>query len=42
VGALLASKDYYTVDMSMREFFDDYGKPYEIELEEKTPLSEFI
>ena len=31
-GAPIAGKDYNTVDMSWREFFDYYGKPYEIAL----------
>ena len=34
-GAPIAGKDYNTVDMSWREFFDYYGKPYEIALKEK-------
>lgn len=34
-GAAVAGKDYNTVDMSMREFYDYYGKPYEIALQEK-------
>ncbi|WP_438348527.1 glycoside hydrolase family 3 N-terminal domain-containing protein [Paenibacillus sp. FA6] len=34
-GAGIAGKDYNTVDMSMREFFEYYGKPYEIALQEK-------
>jgi beta-glucosidase len=34
-GAAIGGKDYNTVDMSMREFMDYYGKPYEITLKEK-------
>ncbi|RKP51713.1 beta-glucosidase [Cohnella endophytica] len=34
-GAGIGGKDYNTVDMSHREFFDYYGKPYEIALQEK-------
>ncbi|MEH7305209.1 glycoside hydrolase family 3 N-terminal domain-containing protein [Neobacillus drentensis] len=34
-GAGIGGKDYNTVDMSMREFFEYYGKPYEIALKEK-------
>jgi len=34
-GAPIAGKDYNTVDMSWREFFDYYGKPYEIALKAK-------
>ncbi|WP_433939960.1 glycoside hydrolase family 3 N-terminal domain-containing protein [Paenibacillus lautus] len=34
-GAGIAGKDYNTVDMSMREFFEYYGKPYEIALRER-------
>ncbi|MCC3374320.1 glycoside hydrolase family 3 N-terminal domain-containing protein [Cohnella sp. REN36] len=34
-GAGIGGKDYNTVDMSMREFFEYYGKPYEIALEER-------
>lgn len=34
-GAAIGGKDYNTVDMSMREFFDYYGKPYEIALQER-------
>lgn len=34
-GASIAGKDYNTVDMSWREFFDYYAKPYEIALKEK-------
>lgn len=34
-GAGIAGKDYNTVDMSLREFFENFGKPYEIALEEK-------
>ncbi|MFE5321826.1 glycoside hydrolase family 3 N-terminal domain-containing protein [Paenibacillus sp. NPDC056579] len=34
-GAGIGGKDYNTVDMSMREFFAYYGKPYEIALQEK-------
>lgn len=33
-GAAAAGKDYNTVDMSMREFYEFYGKPYEIALQE--------
>lgn len=32
-GAGIAGKDYNTVDMSMREFFEYFGKPYEIALQ---------
>ncbi|MFD1673958.1 glycoside hydrolase family 3 N-terminal domain-containing protein [Alicyclobacillus fodiniaquatilis] len=31
-GAAVGGKDYNSVDMSMREFYDYYGKPYEIAL----------
>lgn len=34
-GAGIAGKDYNAVDMSMREFFEYYGKPYEIALRER-------
>jgi len=34
-GASIAGKEYNTVDMSWREFFDYYGKPYEIAIKEK-------
>jgi len=34
-GAPIGGKDYNTVDMSWREFFSYYGKPYEIALAEK-------
>ncbi|QHT63549.1 beta-glucosidase [Paenibacillus lycopersici] len=34
-GAGIGGKDYYAVDMSLREFFDYYGKPYEIALQEQ-------
>ncbi|MBB6734618.1 glycoside hydrolase family 3 N-terminal domain-containing protein [Cohnella zeiphila] len=34
-GAGIAGKDYNTVDMSLREFYEYYGKPYEIALQEK-------
>lgn len=34
-GAPIGGKDYNTVDMSMREFFDYYGKPYEETLKGK-------
>jgi beta-glucosidase len=34
-GAAVADKDYNTVDMSFREFFEYYGKPYEIALKGK-------
>lgn len=34
-GAPISGKDYNTVDMSWREFYDYYGKPYEIALKEK-------
>lgn len=34
-GAAVGGKDYNTVDMSMREFFEYYGKPYEIALKDK-------
>ena len=34
-GAPIAGKDYNAVDMSWREFFDYYGKPYEIALKQK-------
>lgn len=34
-GAGIAGKDYNSVDMSMREFFEYYGKSYEIALQEK-------
>lgn len=34
-GAGIAGKDYNTVDMSMREFFEYFGKPYEIALQER-------
>ncbi|MBB6673470.1 glycoside hydrolase family 3 N-terminal domain-containing protein [Cohnella nanjingensis] len=34
-GAGIGGKDYNTVDMSMREFFEYYGKPYEIALQER-------
>ncbi|MED1863926.1 glycoside hydrolase family 3 N-terminal domain-containing protein [Fictibacillus nanhaiensis] len=34
-GAAVGGKDYNTVDMSMREFFEYYGKPYEIALNDK-------
>lgn len=34
-GAGIAGKDYNTVDMSMREFYSCYGKPYEIALKQK-------
>ena len=34
-GAPVAGKDYNTVDMSWREFFDYYAKPYEIALKSK-------
>lgn len=34
-GAPIGGKDYNTVDMSWREFFDYYGKPYEMALKEK-------
>lgn len=34
-GAGIGGKDYNAVDMSLREFFDYYGKPYEIALQEK-------
>lgn len=34
-GATIAGKEYNTVDMSWREFFDYYGKPYEIAIKEK-------
>ncbi|MBD7964884.1 glycoside hydrolase family 3 N-terminal domain-containing protein [Fictibacillus norfolkensis] len=34
-GAAIGGKDYNTVDMSMREFFEYYGKPYEIALKDK-------
>ncbi|OZB96814.1 glycoside hydrolase family 3 N-terminal domain-containing protein [Paenibacillus sp. XY044] len=34
-GAGIAGKDYNAVDMSMREFFEFYGKPYEIALQER-------
>ncbi|QHW32481.1 beta-glucosidase [Paenibacillus rhizovicinus] len=34
-GAGIGGKDYNTVDMSLREFFDFYGKPYEIALKER-------
>lgn len=34
-GAGIAGKDYNTVDMSMREFYTFYGKPYEIALKQK-------
>lgn len=37
-GAGVAGKDYNTVDMSMREFFEFYGKPYEIALQEQPKL----
>jgi beta-glucosidase len=37
-GAGIAGKDYNTVDMSLREFFEYYGKPYEIALKEKPKL----
>ncbi|RLQ94020.1 glycoside hydrolase family 3 N-terminal domain-containing protein [Falsibacillus albus] len=33
-GGAIAGKDYNAVDMSMREFFEYYGKTYEIALEE--------
>lgn len=34
-GAGIGGKDYNTVDMSWREFYAYYGKPYEIALQEK-------
>lgn len=34
-GGAIAGKEYNTVDMSWREFFDYYGKPYEIAIKEK-------
>ncbi|WP_120462453.1 glycoside hydrolase family 3 N-terminal domain-containing protein [Paenibacillus aceti] len=34
-GAGIGGKDYNTVDMSWREFYACYGKPYEIALQEK-------
>ena len=34
-GASIAGKEYNTVDMSWREFFDYYGKPYETVIKEK-------
>ncbi|MFB5189462.1 glycoside hydrolase family 3 N-terminal domain-containing protein [Alicyclobacillus fastidiosus] len=34
-GAAVGGKDYNSVDMSMREFHDYYGKPYEIALKRK-------
>ncbi|MFD0695919.1 glycoside hydrolase family 3 N-terminal domain-containing protein [Paenibacillus sp. GCM10027628] len=34
-GAGIGGKDYNTVDMSMREFYEYYGKPYEIALKEQ-------
>ncbi|MET3545536.1 beta-glucosidase [Paenibacillus favisporus] len=37
-GAGVAGKDYNAVDMSMREFFEFYGKPYEIALQERPKL----
>lgn len=34
-GASVAGKEYNTVDMSWREFFDYYGKPYEAVIKER-------
>jgi beta-glucosidase len=34
-GAAVAGKDYNSVDMSLREFFEYYGRPYEIALKGK-------
>lgn len=34
-GAAIGGRDYNAVDMSLREFYEYYGKPYEIALEEK-------